>query len=111
MNVTTPNLSRSAFRAWLASKPADEKVGETFQIPPKRCASCPLARWLRETWEPAAEVGVGFASESRDRGDDQPMVPLPAWASEFIRAVDAENRKVDTAADCLRALDAIPEEA
>lgn len=77
--MTQPDLTLSAFHAWLKTKRKSDVVGQRV-----RCAFCPLAMFLKETG--ASRVLVGDDSITVDGRE----IPLPLWAVKFNRAIDAE---------------------
>lgn len=83
--METETLRREEFEAWLRSLPPGKKVG----FPDLSC-DCPLARWLRRTkdrsaWVGCIQWGIGI-TDTR---------PLPAWAEQFVNAVDETMPRED----------------
>jgi hypothetical protein len=74
-----PDLTLSAFHAWLKTKRKGDVVGQRV-----RCAFCPIATFLKEAG--ASRVLVGddaIAIAGRE-------IPLPDWAAKFNQRLDAE---------------------
>lgn len=94
--------SKNQFRSWLKTKPKEEIVAENWEF-----CDCPIAKWLNDIGfaeqayvEPSDIHGRGVWSTTKT-GYDR---PLPDWASRFGNAVDAENGRAISAAECLRVL-------
>lgn len=93
-------LDRRKFRAWLASKPLDEIVGEN-----RDCHSCPIAKFYDEA-SGGCEIVVfdRWGDHFVDRGYSKR--PLPGWASAFVFHIDGDSRGKVSAERALEVLDA-----
>lgn len=110
--MSAPTLDRAAFRAWLASKPADDIAGE--------CSSpraCPVANYLNETQPVVGHLWtmpfpIRLWRIPRQPGDGPvAQYPVPGWVNLFIPVMDIETPGLSvTYRQCLAILDAIYEE-
>ena len=69
-------LTRTGFVAWLKSKHPRTRVGQSYS----GILACPLAKFTG--------VAIGGLGSYFPRGLGTP-VPLPRWANNFVKAVDA----------------------
>lgn len=93
------------FRGWLVRQPPDAIVG----CKDERGGSfttCPIANWLRSWFHPTVHVDFDTVTI---RASAYHYFDATKWMRDFI--VTADDCLPLTAADCLRILDSIPEEA
>lgn len=95
--LETPAL----FRAWLASLPGDTPMRDSSRDA-DRCATCPIARFLRAHGWPEASFNGSSAYTSRFGRS----VLAPDWCHNFVMHADG-NWNADTAAGALAILDEV----
>lgn len=79
-------LNARRFRDWLEARSPHGSVGHARTL-----NRCPLATYLGPGWRVRATV-ARYVEPGRFpglRGPEVLVVPLPAWARRFVRAVDA----------------------
>ena len=90
-------LNRSKFQAWLKTKRPDEIVGK------QRSPSCPIVNfYLDATGGHETIIFERFGEYHMDRGDGGRR--LPAWAEQFVAAVDGNETPKITATRALEIL-------
>lgn len=81
-------LNPSAFREWLESFPDDDSIVGEAQDP----YNCPIARFLRSKLPSSCVVIVSpHTITVQDRPGAGAAYATPAWATRFMRHVDAER--------------------
>ncbi len=93
-------VTRSGYRTWLQSLPADTVIGEVAN-----CYGCPLATWLTALL--GVEDGHVWVGERTwyDRQDRRHV--LPRWAQMHVRQVDRSGVTRITAGMALAWLEAV----
>jgi hypothetical protein len=96
-------LTRDFFRLWLERCEPDAVVGCA-----QAACDCPIAKHL--AWETGGIWSVGGGVYKR-LGELSPELVeyMPTWARSFVAEVDRGGRNNITAAECLAALDKIPD--
>jgi hypothetical protein len=92
-------LDKSGFRRWLKAKRPDEIVGHN-----RECCSCPIALFYCET-SGGSEIVI-FTDEWCDYIIDRGYIRTraPAWAENFMFAVDGDHYGKITASRALEVL-------
>ena len=96
MNNTTPILNITglpvhAFDAWLADKPATQRVGIA-----EDCGQCPIAQWLFEEYGAVCLVssfGVDLCEMGGKRFTPWPTQEPAPWMMPFIDLLDGAARE------------------
>lgn len=91
-------LTERKFAAWLQAKPPNEIVGEN-----RDCHSCPIAKYYYEA-SGGCEIVIfdRWGEHFIDRGGGARA--MPAWAADFVFAVDREEDGRITAGRALEIL-------